>query len=88
MYVVTADLENSSPTFNKERLRIQIRKGGGKLYSNLEQVPADEMDKTFLITDNPSCTPMYLQCLVKGIPAYSHDIIISCCSEVSYLHLV
>uniref|UniRef100_A0A1B6DCL8 Hsr-9 Tudor domain-containing protein n=1 Tax=Clastoptera arizonana TaxID=38151 RepID=A0A1B6DCL8_9HEMI len=68
-------------SFNKQRLRNQIKNGGGKLYRTLHQVPVQEYSRTYLITDAPSCTPLYLECLVHGITIHNHETIIVCCKE-------
>ncbi|KAG8268418.1 hypothetical protein J6590_025730 [Homalodisca vitripennis] len=58
----------------KERLRTQIKNGGGK-------VSKDELERTYLVTDKPSNTPLYLQCLVNNIPIYSIAVIKQCCTQ-------
>lgn len=81
--IPAGDEEFEAKSFNKQRLRTQIKKGGGTLYRTLTQVPTNEYSHTYLITDAPSCTPLYLQCLVHGITICNHKRIIDCCKQVS-----
>lgn len=69
--------------FIRDRLNKQIKAGGGKVYTDFNEIPEDEYNKTKLITNVPNATAKTLLCLSVGIPAYNHNWIIRCCQEVS-----
>lgn len=68
--------------FVRDRLNNQIIAGGGKVYTDFNEIPQDEYKNTKLITNVPNTTAKTLLCLSVGIPAYNHNWIIRCCQEV------
>ncbi|XP_053983485.1 uncharacterized protein LOC128878885 [Hylaeus volcanicus] len=67
--------------FVRDRLNTQIIAGGGKVYTDFNEIPQDEYKSTKLITNVPNTTAKTLLCLSVGIPAYNHNWIIRCCQE-------
>ncbi|CAL7941672.1 unnamed protein product [Xylocopa violacea] len=67
--------------FVRDRLNNQITTGGGKVYTDFNQIPQDEYRNTKLITNVPNTTAKALQCLSIGIPVYNHNWIIRCCQQ-------
>ncbi|XP_076757867.1 uncharacterized protein LOC143427536 [Xylocopa sonorina] len=67
--------------FVRDRLNNQIVTGGGKVYTDFNQIPQDEYRNTKLITNVPNTTAKTLQCLSVGIPVYNHNWIIRCCQQ-------
>ncbi|CAK9799009.1 TP53-binding protein 1 [Anthophora quadrimaculata] len=67
--------------FVRDRLHTQIIAGGGKVYTDFNEIPQDEYKHTKLITNVPNTTAKTLLCLSVGIPAYNHNWIIRCCQE-------
>ncbi|KOC62284.1 Tumor suppressor p53-binding protein 1 [Habropoda laboriosa] len=67
--------------FVRDRLNTQIVAGGGKVYTDFNEIPQDEYKYTKLITNVPNTTAKTLLCLSVGIPAYNHNWIIRCCQE-------
>ncbi|XP_054287472.1 TP53-binding protein 1-like isoform X2 [Macrosteles quadrilineatus] len=65
----------------RNRLQLQIRNGGGKVYNSFSEVTKEDLPNTYLITDKQCNTPLYLQCLVNNVPIYSHQIVIMCCAK-------
>ncbi|XP_078046282.1 uncharacterized protein LOC144474828 [Augochlora pura] len=73
--------EWSKKPFVRDRLIAQISAGGGKIYTDFNDIPEDEYLSTKLITNVPNTTAKTLLCLSVGIPAYNHNWIIRCCQE-------
>ncbi|XP_034193351.2 uncharacterized protein LOC117610270 [Osmia lignaria lignaria] len=67
--------------FIRDRLTTQIVAGGGKVYTDFNEIPREEYKNTKLITNVPNSTAKTLLCLSVGIPAYNHNWIIRCCQE-------
>ncbi|XP_017890609.1 uncharacterized protein LOC108631281 [Ceratina calcarata] len=67
--------------FVRDRLIKQITAGGGKVYTDFNEIPEQEYKNTKLITNVPNTTAKTLHCLSVGIPAYNHNWIIRCCQE-------
>ncbi|XP_043264809.1 uncharacterized protein LOC122404687 [Colletes gigas] len=73
--------EWSKKPFVRDRLNMQIVVGGGKVYTDFNDIPQDEYKNTKLITNVPNTTAKSLLCLSVGITAYNHNWIIRCCQE-------
>ncbi|PBC32602.1 Tumor suppressor p53-binding protein [Apis cerana cerana] len=73
--------------FIRDRLIKQIVAGGGKVYTEFNEIPQDEYKNTKLITNVPNTTAKTLLCLSVGIPAYNHNWIIRCCQEGKLVNL-
>ncbi|XP_003699282.2 uncharacterized protein LOC100877346 [Megachile rotundata] len=73
--------EWSKKPFIRDRLNAQIVAGGGKVYTDFNEIPQEEYKNTKLITNVPNTTAKTLLCLSVGIPAYHHNWIIRCCQE-------
>ncbi|XP_033335111.2 uncharacterized protein LOC117225554 [Megalopta genalis] len=73
--------EWSKKPFVRDRLIAQITAGGGKIYTDFNDIPENEYLSTKLITNVPNTTAKTLLCLSVGIPAYNHNWIIRCCQE-------
>lgn len=67
--------------FIRDRLNAQIVAGGGKVYTDFNEIPQEEYKNTKLITNVPNTTAKTLLCLSVGIPAYNHNWIIRCCQQ-------
>ena len=67
--------------FIRDRLTKQIEAGGGKVYTDFNEIPQGEYKSTKLITNVPNTTAKTLLCLSVGIPVYNHNWIIRCCQE-------
>lgn len=70
------------PFYSEDRLTVQIKAGGGKVYTSLDLVPTEERESTKLVTNAPSLHPERVLCFEVGVPAYSHRWIIRCCQQV------
>ncbi|RZF44943.1 hypothetical protein LSTR_LSTR005365 [Laodelphax striatellus] len=63
------------------RLTRQVQAGGGEVYKRLHQVPRHMRDNLYLISDGPSRSPLYLACIMLGVPLVSYTAVINACQE-------
>ena len=67
----------------KPRLVEQLTAGGGRVLASVDQLEDDfDRKKTFVVTDRPCRTAMYIRCMALGIKSILHDWIVDCCKEV------
>lgn len=65
--------------FQKERLKEQLEKAGGTVYSHFEDIPKSKYSVCKLIVPRPCLTAKYIQCLGANIRALSHFWVIRSC---------
>lgn len=63
--------------FDKDLVRKQIEKGGGKVMTTIDEMQAAE--GYFLISNNHVRTMKYLRCLAMAVPCVSHEWITNSC---------
>lgn len=66
----------------KDRLMRQIIQGGGKVLKHWTEIVPKDINNTYVISNRPCSTAIYLQCLVRGVKGINHECIIHCCREV------
>ncbi|XP_026288799.1 uncharacterized protein LOC113213821 isoform X1 [Frankliniella occidentalis] len=65
----------------KDRLARQITQGGGKVLKLWTDILTKDINSTFVVSDRPCLTPIYLHCLARGVKSINHDYIIDCCKQ-------
>lgn len=85
---IATDDENyvfSEVPFVHTHLVAQIRLGGGCVFDNYADVPAEFRKKLLLVAPRPCLTARYVQCISYDIKVVSHEWIINCCKSKSIL---
>lgn len=65
----------------KDRLMRQIVQGGGKVLKHYNEIVPKDINNTYVISNRPCSTAIFLQCLVRGVKGINHECIIHCCRE-------
>ncbi|XP_034240098.1 probable GPI-anchored adhesin-like protein PGA55 [Thrips palmi] len=65
----------------KDRLARQILQGGGKVLKHWTEIVPKDINNTYVVSNRPCYTAIYLQCLVRGVKGVNHECIIHCCRE-------
>lgn len=65
----------------KDRLAHQIIQGGGKVLKDWTDIVPKDIKKTYVVSNRPCLTPIFLHCLVRGVRGVNHDYIIYCCRQ-------
>ena len=73
----------SKAPMSKDRLVRQIIRGSGKVLTSWPDIPVTNIKKTFVVSNRPCLTAIFIHCLARGIRLVAQDHIINCCKEVS-----
>ncbi|KAK3916358.1 TP53-binding protein 1 [Frankliniella fusca] len=65
----------------KDRLARQITQGGGKVIKHWTDIMTKDINSTYVVSNRPCLTPIYLHCIVRGVKGINHDYIIDCCRQ-------
>lgn len=80
----STDSENykfSTIPFVKDRLKLQLEMGGALVYNTFDDIPQKMWKSTYLISNRPSISAKYIQCIAAGIKCICHEWVIRCCID-------
>lgn len=75
------DYQFTKVPFVSDRLELQIKLGGGRLYTSVDDIKKPDFVNTYLVAPKPCLTTKYVECLVIGISPVCHEWIVNCCKQ-------